>query len=85
MKFSIKGICKCEQVSSFLTICSHLLKKSLMENFNFLWSVRFTSILINICLEVLLLILLLIFADWFVDYSSDNFSYFITILEMKAQ
>ena len=34
MKFSIKDfISKCDQIRSFLQICSHLLKKSLMENF----------------------------------------------------
>ena len=31
---------KCEQISSFLRIWSHLLKKSLMENFIFLCSVN---------------------------------------------
>ena len=36
MKFSIKDFfSKCEQIRSFLRICSHLLKKSLMENFIF--------------------------------------------------
>ena len=34
MKFSIKGFfSKCEQICSFLWVWSHLLKKSLMENF----------------------------------------------------
>ena len=34
MKFSIKGFfSKCNQIRSFLRIWSHLLKKSLMENF----------------------------------------------------
>ena len=33
MKFSIKDFfSKCEQIRTFLRICSHLLKKSLMEN-----------------------------------------------------
>ena len=36
MKFSIKNFCsKCDQISRFLCIWSHLLKKSLMENFIF--------------------------------------------------
>ena len=36
MKFSIKDFfSKCDQVRSFLWIWSHLLKKSLMENFIF--------------------------------------------------
>ena len=36
MKFSIKGFFnKCDQIRSFLRIWSHLLKKSLMENFIF--------------------------------------------------
>ena len=39
MKFSIKYVfCKCDQIRSFLWIWSHLLKKSLMENFIFLSS-----------------------------------------------
>ena len=39
MKFSIKYFfSKCDQISSFLRIWSHLLKKSLMENFIFLCS-----------------------------------------------
>ena len=34
MKFSIKDFfSKCEQIRSFIRIWSHLLKKSLMENF----------------------------------------------------
>ena len=34
MKFSIKNFfSKCDQIGSFLQIWSHLLKKSLMENF----------------------------------------------------
>ena len=37
MKFSIKDFfSKCDQIRSFLLIWSHLLKKSLMENFIFL-------------------------------------------------
>ena len=36
MKFSIKDfLSKCDQIRSFLRIWSHLLKKSLMENFFF--------------------------------------------------
>ena len=35
MKFSIKDFFKCEQIRIFLRIWSHLLKKSLMENFIF--------------------------------------------------
>ena len=36
MKFSIKEIfSKCDQIRSLLRIWSHLLKKSLMENFIF--------------------------------------------------
>ena len=36
MKFSIKDFfSKCDQIRSFLRIWSHLLKKSLMENFIF--------------------------------------------------
>ena len=43
MKFSIKGfLSKCDQIRSFLWICSHLLKKSLMENFIFCAVVCFT-------------------------------------------
>ena len=39
MKFSIKDFfSKCDQIRSFLPIWSHLLKKSLMENFFFLCS-----------------------------------------------
>ena len=36
MKYSIKGLfIKCDQIHSFLRIWSHLLKKSLIENFIF--------------------------------------------------
>ena len=39
MKFSIKDFSiKCDQIRSFLLICSHLLKNSLMENFIFVCS-----------------------------------------------
>ena len=47
MKFSINDfVSKCDQIPSFLRIWSHLLKKSLMENFIFsaVWTiVRFLS------------------------------------------
>ena len=47
MKFSIIGFfSKCEQIRSFLRICSHLLKKSLMENFIFC-AVTFTKQTLN--------------------------------------
>ena len=37
MKFSSNDFFgKCDQIRSFLQICSHLLKKSLLENFTFL-------------------------------------------------
>ena len=35
MKFSIKDFSKCDQIHSFLRTWSHLLMKSLMENFIF--------------------------------------------------
>ena len=36
MKFSIKDFfSKCDQIRGFLRICSHLLKKYVMENFMF--------------------------------------------------
>ena len=36
MKFSVKDLfCKCDKILGFLLILSHLLKKSLMENFIF--------------------------------------------------
>ena len=41
MKFPIKDFfSECDQICSFLPIWSHLLKKPLMENFIFLWSVK---------------------------------------------
>ena len=41
MKFSIKDFfSKCDQICSFLRVWSHLLKESLLENFNFLCSVN---------------------------------------------
>ena len=46
MKFSIKGFfSKCDQIRSYLRIWSHLLKKSLMENFIFyaVFSVTFSE------------------------------------------
>ena len=43
MKFSIKDfLSKFDQIHSFLRIGSHLLKTSVMENFNFLCSVTST-------------------------------------------
>ena len=46
MKFSIKDFfSKCDQIHSFLRIWSHLLKKSLLENFIFLCSVIFDILL----------------------------------------
>ena len=45
MKFSVKDFfSKCDQISRKLWIWSHLLKKSLMENFIFLCSVRLSKI-----------------------------------------
>ena len=39
IRFSIKDFFrKCDQIRSFMLICSHLLKKSLMKNFTFLCS-----------------------------------------------
>ena len=39
MKFSIKDFSsKCDQIRSFLRIWSHLLERSLIENFIFLYS-----------------------------------------------
>ena len=47
MKFSIKNFfSKCDQIRNFLRICSHLLKKSLMENF-FFCAMRYVRIYIN--------------------------------------
>ena len=43
MKFSIKDFFgKCYQIRSFLRIWSQLLQKSLMENFIFVCSVRYS-------------------------------------------
>ena len=40
MKFSIKDFfLKCDKIRSFLRIYSHLLKKTLMENFIFMQSI----------------------------------------------
>ena len=52
MKFSIKDLfSKCDQIRSFLRIWSHLLKKSLVENFIFcamlIQYVKLTVILTN--------------------------------------
>ena len=47
MKFSIKDFfSKCDQICSFLRIWSHLLKKSLTENF--------ISCAVNICMNIVL-------------------------------
>ena len=47
MNFSIKDFfSKCDQIRRKLQIWSHLLKKSLMENFNF-YAVHFAVVLIN--------------------------------------
>ena len=50
MKFSIEEFfSKCDQIRSFLRIWSHLLKKSLMENFIFLCSdISFSDIVLDI-------------------------------------
>ena len=58
IKFSIRYFfSKCEQIRSFLRIWSHLLKKSLMENFIFLCSVNFiyTMYLTDIFIKAVLL------------------------------
>ena len=62
MKFSIKGFSsKCDQIRSFLWVWSHLLEKSLMENFIFCavlggfeiyWSVRWKCVLSVIYLKM---------------------------------
>ena len=45
MKFSIKDyFSKCDQIRSFLRIWSHLLQKSLMENFIFCAVIRNTAL-----------------------------------------
>ena len=42
MKFSIKDFfSKCDQIRRFLRILLHLLKKSVMENFIFLYSAEY--------------------------------------------
>ena len=44
MKFSVKDLLsKCNQIRRFLRIWSHLPKKSLMENFIFLYSDKFEN------------------------------------------
>ena len=49
MKFSIKDFfSKCDQIRSFLQISSHLLKKSLLENFSFCAAIgKLESILVS--------------------------------------
>ena len=66
MKFSIKGFFnKCDQVRSFLWICSHLLQKYFMENF-ILWvmihnenvqekSMRNIKILVYSCIRLVVI------------------------------
>ena len=49
MKLSIKDLFgKCEQIRSFLRIWSHLLKKSVMENFTFVQCIDDALILLDI-------------------------------------
>ena len=49
MKFSIQDLFgKCEQIRSFLRIWSHLLKKSVMENFTFVQCIDDALILLDI-------------------------------------
>ena len=49
IKFSIKDIfSKCDQIHGFLRIWSHLLKKSLMENFILLCSVIDKTLVIDL-------------------------------------
>ena len=53
IKFSIKGFfSKCDQIRSFLQILSHLLEKSLMENFNFCAEILL-SVPLDVCLNSL--------------------------------
>ena len=66
IKFSIKDFfSKCDQIRSFLRIWSHLLKKSLMKSFIFLYSVAYkiggntnSNIVFRICW------ILFAIADW---------------------
>ena len=60
MKFSIKDyFSKCDQIRSFLRIWSHLLKKSLMENFIFVqWDIFLNTYLIRTIAENSIMILL---------------------------
>ena len=53
MKFSIKDLFnKCDQIHSFLRIWSHLLKKSLMENFIFCSALLTASESSNLAVEL---------------------------------
>ena len=55
MKFSIKDFfSKCDQIRSFLRIWSHLLKKSLMEDFIFCAVVKVKEIIGNFFVNVIL-------------------------------
>ena len=48
MKFNIKNFfSKCDQICSILRICSHLMRKSLMENFIFCACVLFSAVYTN--------------------------------------
>ena len=49
MKFAIKDFfSKCDQIRSSLGICSHLLKKYLIESFiYFAWSVKIPNLHVN--------------------------------------
>ena len=68
MKISIKDFFnKCDQISSFLRIWSHLLKKSSMENFIF-WVVFFFSILDNLRLNQLMKISCLFYSSGVMQY-----------------
>ena len=56
MKFSIKDFCsKCDKIRSFLRIWSHLLKKSLIENFIFcaVLDMIFSPIFVHICFFII--------------------------------
>ena len=54
MKFSIKGFfSKCDQIHNFLMIWSHLLKKSIMENFIFC-AVKISYFLVSLPITLLL-------------------------------
>ena len=55
MKFSINDFSsKCDQIRSFLRIWSHLLEKSLMENFSF-YAVHSNSLTLKYLIQVIYL------------------------------